>query len=91
MPIFLFAIAGMMLFGGVATLDQANHRRAQDQARDRQNLEKELLEGSIQVAELRARARDLGLDPGEVIGGYEALRRGDISIADIQRVLGLVA
>lgn len=91
MPIFLFVVAGGMLFGGVAMLDEANHQRARNQARDRQKLEKDLLAGAIETEELRARARELGLDPDKAVAGYEALRRGDITIQQVQQVLGLAA
>lgn len=91
MPILLFVVAGGMLFGGAAMLDEANHQRARSQARDRQKLEKELLSGAIEIEELRTRARDLGLDPDKAVAGYEALRRGDITIQQVQRALGLAA
>ncbi len=88
MPIFLFAAAGAALFGGLALLDEANHQRACNQARDKQNLEKELLAGAIEAEELRTRARGLGLDPNQVLAGYDALRRGDITVADLRTLLG---
>jgi hypothetical protein len=91
MPILLFVVAGGMLFGGAALLDEANHQRAKNQARDRQKLEKELLAGAIELEELRVRAADLGLDPDQAVAGYEALRRGDISIQQVQQVLGIAS
>ena len=91
MPILLFFIAGGMLLGSVAVLDEANHQRACKQARDRQALEKDLLSGAIEIEELRARARDLGLDPDKAVSGYEALRLGDITVQQVQQVLGMTA
>ena len=87
MPIFLFALAGGMLLGGVAVLDEAKHRRAAEQLKRRQKLEEDLLTKAIDLEELRRQARAAGLDPGEVVAGYEALRQGDITFAQVQRLL----
>ena len=91
MPIFLFAAAGALIFGGYAVLDEANHQRAASQARRRQDLEAELLRKEIDLEELRTRAREAGLDPQKVVDGYLALRSGDITVEQVQRVLNLAA
>lgn len=91
MPIFLFALAGGMLFGGAAVLDEANHRRAAEQLKRRQKLEEELLTNALNVQDLRRQARDAGLDPDQVVAGYDALRKGDITLEQVQRILKIAA
>lgn len=91
MPIFLFFLAGGMLFGGVAVLDEANHRRAAEQLKRRQKLEEDLLRNALNVEDLRRQAREAGLDPDQVVAGYDALRKGDITIAQVQRLLNIAA
>lgn len=86
-PIFLFALAGALLFGGVATLDEANQKRAAEELRRRKELEAELLRGAIDLQQLRQQAREAGLDPDQVVSGYEAMRKGDITIHTMQQML----
>ncbi|MDX6310275.1 MAG: hypothetical protein QOI06_3321 [Nocardioidaceae bacterium] len=88
MPVVLiFFIAGGMITGGLALLDEANHRRAEDVVRRRQELEVYLLRREVDLEELRRQARDLGLDPDQVIAGYDAMRNHDITVEDIRRLL----
>ena len=91
MPIFQFFLAGGMLFGGVAVLDEANHRRAAEQLKRRQKLEEELLATALDMENLRRQARAAGLDPDQVVAGYDALRKGAISVAQVQQLLNIAA
>ncbi len=76
-----------MITGGLALLDDANHRRADEQVRRRQELEAYLLQREVDVEQLRRQARDLGLDPEQVLVGYDAMRSHDITIDDIRMLL----
>lgn len=83
MPIFLFALAGAMLFGGVGVFSFAQQESARDEARRRQDFEADLLAGAIKLEDLRDEARRRGIDPDAVVSGYQALRDGLITIDDL--------
>ena len=89
--VLLYALAGTFMGGAAWALDEANHRRAVEALRRRQQTEAELLAGSIDLEKLRAEAREAGIDPDLVMKGYEELRRGDITFEGMRRQLGLAA
>ena len=91
MPIFLFAAAGALILGGYAMLDEANQQCAETQARRRKYFEAEMLRAELDLDDLRRKAREAGLDPAQVVAGYEALRKGDLSIDQVQQMLRLAS
>lgn len=89
--VLLFALAGTFLGGSVWALDEANHRRAVEALKRRQETEAELLASAVNLERLREEARAAGIDPELVMAGYEELRRGDLTLNDMRRQLGLAA
>ena len=89
--ILLYALAGTLFGGGAWALDEANHRRAVEALKRRQQTEADLLRAGIDLEELRAEARIAGLDPDLVMAGYDELRRGDITLDQMRRQLGIAA
>ena len=89
--VLLFALAGTLLGGAGWALDEANHRRAVEALKRKQETEAELLATAVNLEQLRAEARAAGIDPELVMAGYEELRRGDLTLNDMRRQLGLAA
>jgi hypothetical protein len=87
----LYALAATLLGGGAWALDEANHQRAVDALKRRQKTESELLASTISLEQLRTEARAAGIDPEQVMAGYDDLRRGDITLEQMRRQLGLAA
>jgi hypothetical protein len=89
-PILLFAAAGA-LFGGSATALGAGwyvwQRGQQEAAKRLQHQDavaaKEALQDRIDLAELAREAEQLGIDPDEVIAGYEKLRDSQVSPEEV--------
>jgi len=88
MFILLYIAAAALLSGGMVTLSEAEKARARASAKHMQEFERELLEGEMALAEVRAKAQELGIDPAEAVKGYKALQSGKISIQDVMRQLG---
>ena len=91
MPILFFAAAGA-LFGGGAGGGWYLWRRGQQEAAKRmqhQDAEaaKQALRDAIDLAELRSEAQAAGLDPDEVVAGYEKLRDSQLSPEDVLKRL----
>ena len=87
MPVLLFMAAGALLFGGGALLDRAKRAHAREEAKDRQRLEREILQGAIDLDDLRREAIARGLDPETTVKGYLALSDGTTSIEEVVRFL----
>ncbi|OEU85678.1 hypothetical protein DB35_13145 [Streptomyces abyssalis] len=49
------------------------------------------LRDAIDLADLRSKAREAGLDPDEVVAGYEKLRDSQVSPDDVLKRLGRAA
>ncbi|MEU9015704.1 hypothetical protein AB0D12_39735 [Streptomyces sp. NPDC048479] len=95
MPILFFAAAGA-LFGGGAGGGWYLWRRGQQEAAKRmqhQDAEaaKQALRDAIDLADLRSKAQEAGLDPDEVVAGYEKLRDSQLSPEDVLKRLGWAA
>lgn len=95
MPILFFAAAGA-LFGGGAGGGWYLWRRGQQEAAKRmqhQDVEaaKQALRDAIDLADLRSKAQAAGLDPDEVVAGYEKLRDSQLSPEDVLKRLGRAA
>jgi len=87
MPIFLFMAAAALMAGSIATFSEARAENARKEARRRQDVEAELLQGEISLQLLRDEARAKGLDPDEVVKGYLALREGDVTVDNVIRAV----
>ncbi|MDX2645185.1 hypothetical protein PV341_16765 [Streptomyces sp. PA03-1a] len=95
MPILIFAAAGA-LFGGGAGGGWYMWKRGQQEAAKRlqhQDAEaaKQALRDAIDLADLRSKAREAGLDPDEVVAGYEKLRDSQLSPEDVLKRLSQAA
>jgi hypothetical protein len=89
-PIFLFMAAAALIAGGVELLDEARRTKARDEALRRQRDEADILQGAIDLEDLRERARQRGLDPDQVVAGYMAMRAGKVAPDDVLRALDLI-
>lgn len=89
-PIFMFMGAAALIAGGLEALDLARKAKARDEALRTQEAEADILRGEIALEELRALARERGLDPDAVVAGYRAMRRGEISPEDLLRALEVI-
>lgn len=52
---------------------------------------KQALRDAIDLADLRSKAREAGLDPDEVVAGYEKLRDSQLSPEDVLKRLSQAA
>jgi hypothetical protein len=52
---------------------------------------KQALRDAIDLADLRSEAKAAGLDPDEVVAGYEKLRDSQLSAEDVLKKLGRAA
>jgi hypothetical protein len=87
MPILFFAAAGA-LFGGGAGGGWYLWKRGQQEAAKRmqhQDAEaaKQALRDALDLADLRRQAQEAGLDPEEVLAGYERLRDSQLSPEEV--------
>jgi hypothetical protein len=88
MFILLYMAAAAIVTGGVAVFNEAEKSRARASAKHMQEFERELLEGEIGLAKIRAQAKELGIDPAEAVKGYKALQEGKVTLQDVTRQLG---
>ncbi len=89
--VLLFALAGTLLGGAAWALDEANHQRAVEALKRKQQTEADLLASAVNLETVRAEARAAGIDPDLVMAGYDELRKGDITLDQMRRQLGLAA
>lgn len=90
--VLLFAAAGALAGAGAGgawyTGEVAKREAARRlSSRDRAAVADALRE-QLDVAELRSMASAAGMDPDQVMAGYEALRDGRITVDDIGRQMG---
>jgi hypothetical protein len=91
-PVALYAAAGALAAGGVGggslLLQKAQREAAKDIYQTDQKAVREVLEGEIQLEELRERAREKGIDPDGVEHGYHAVKNDQIGFEEVLEVLG---
>ncbi|MCX5462468.1 hypothetical protein AB0391_13000 [Streptomyces albidoflavus] len=92
MPILFFAAAGALFTGGVGGGWYLWKRGLQEAAKRLQHQDaeaaKQSLRDGIDLEELRRMAQEAGLDPDEVVAGYEKLRDSQLSPEDVLKRLG---
>jgi hypothetical protein len=92
MPILFFAAAGALMAGGTGGGWYMWKRGQQEAAKRLQHEDaeaaKQALRDAIDVADLRSEAKAAGLDPDEVVAGYEKLRDSQLSTEDVLKKLG---
>ncbi|MEU6957579.1 hypothetical protein [Streptomyces sp. NPDC045714] len=99
MPILFFAAAGALFGGGIASGIGGGWylwRRGQQEAAKRllhQDAEaaKQMLRDAIDISDLRSKAQEAGLNPDEVVAGYETLRDSQLSPDDVLKGLSRAA
>ncbi|MFF8927484.1 hypothetical protein ACF1AO_09505 [Streptomyces longwoodensis] len=99
MPILFFAAAGALFAGGIAGGAGGGWylwRRGQQEAAKRlqhQDAEaaKQALRDALDLADLRRKAQEVGLNPDEVVAGYETLRDSQLSPEDVLKGLSRAA
>ncbi|MEV6471665.1 hypothetical protein [Streptomyces sp. NPDC051657] len=99
MPILFFAAAGALFAGGIASGVGGGWylwRRGQQEAAKRlshQDAEaaKQTLRDAIDMVDLRSKAQEAGLNPDEVVAGYETLRDSQLSPDDVLKGLSRAA
>ncbi|MFG2441206.1 hypothetical protein [Streptomyces sp. NPDC048508] len=92
MPILFFAAAGALVAGGTGGGWYMWKRGQQEAAKRLQHEDaeaaKQALRDAIDLADLRSEAKAAGLDPDEVVAGYEKLRDSQLSTEDVLKGLG---
>lgn len=80
-PLLFYAAAGALIGGAIGATGGGWYlwQRAQQEAAKRlqqgdATAAKEALESGIEIAALRKKAQEVGLDPDQVIAGYQQLR-----------------
>ncbi|MEU7660853.1 hypothetical protein [Streptomyces lincolnensis] len=95
MPILFFAAAGALVAGGTGGGWYMWKRGQQEAAKRLQHEDaeaaKQALRDAIDLADLRSEAKAAGLDPDEVVAGYEKLRDSQLSTEDVLKRLGRAA
>lgn len=95
MPILFFAAAGALFGGGVGGGWYLWRRGLQEAAKRLQHQDaeaaKQALRDAIDLADLRSKAQEAGLDPDEVVAGYEKLRDSQLSPEDVLKRLDQAA
>ena len=87
MPVFYFIAAAALFAGGYESLDKYIKSKARQDAKHEQDLEFEILEREIDLAELRKIAREHGLDPETAVQGYKNLASGTVKSEALIRAL----
>ncbi|MFJ6115790.1 hypothetical protein [Streptomyces sp. NPDC092129] len=91
MPLLFFAAAGVLFVGGTGGGWYMWKRGLQESAKrlHHQDAEaaKQALTDAIDVAELRSKAQEAGLNPDEVVAGYAKLRDSQLSVEDVLKML----
>ncbi|WP_369253356.1 Lsr2 family DNA-binding protein [Geodermatophilus amargosae] len=90
-PILFFAAAGLLVGGGAGggwlLWQKGNQAAAKElQAQDAANL-KRLLEGEIDLAELKRQAKQAGVDVDAVMAGYEKMKAKQLKPEDVVRLV----
>lgn len=90
-PVLFFAAAGALI-GGATGGGWYIWQRGQQEAAKRLRHEdaaaaKEALQDGIEVAALRKKAQEAGLDPDQVIAGYEQLRDKQVTPGQVLQAL----
>lgn len=95
MPILFFAAAGALVAGGAGGGWYMWKRGQQEAAKRLQHEDaeaaKQALRDAVDLADLRSEAKAAGLDPDEVVAGYEKLRDSQLSAEDVLKKLGRAA
>ncbi|WP_328665383.1 hypothetical protein OG905_00480 [Streptomyces sp. NBC_00322] len=95
MPILFFAAAGALFGGGAGGGWYLWRRGLQEAAKRLQHQDaeaaKQALRDAIDLADLRSKAQEAGLDPDEVVAGYEKLRDSQLSPEDVLKRLDQAA
>lgn len=95
MPILFLAAAGALVAGGAGGGWYMWKRGQQEAAKRLQHEDaeaaKQALRDAIDLADLRSEAKAAGLDPDEVVAGYEKLRDSQLSAEDVLKKLGRAA
>jgi hypothetical protein len=92
LPLLYFAAAGLAAAGGPLAGVYFFRRGAQEAARQEARADakaiRDLLEQSLDLAELRRRAQEEGVDPDAVAQGYHALKAGYLTVDEfVSKVL----
>ncbi|MFF9022429.1 hypothetical protein [Streptomyces eurythermus] len=91
MPILFFAAAGAFVVSGAGGGWYMWKRGLQEAAKRLQHQDaeaaKQALTEAIDLAELRSKAQEAGLNPDEVIAGYEKLRDSQLSVQEVFKML----
>lgn len=82
-PLVLYAAAAALLAGGSYILERAHQEQLARLRRHEVELAKEALQQAIELQQLRQTAREMGIDPDQVIMGHRALRSGQVSLQDV--------
>lgn len=87
MPILFFAAAGALFGGGTGGGWYLWKRGQQEAAKRMQHQDaeaaKQALRDALDLADLRRQAQEAGLDPDEVVAGYERLRDSQLSPEEV--------
>lgn len=91
LPILFFAAAGALVAGGSGGGWYLWQRGQQEAAKRLQHEDaiaaKEALQDAIDLAGLRKKAQEAGLNPDEVVAGYERLRDKQVSPGQVLETL----
>lgn len=92
LPLLYFAAAGLAAAGGPLAGVYFFRRGAQEAARREAKADaaavRDLLEQALDVADLRHRAEEVGVDADAVVAGYKALKNGYLSVDEfVSKVL----
>jgi|SRR6185312_13888259 hypothetical protein len=94
-PLLFYAAAGALILGGIGGGRYFWQRGQQEAAKRLQHEDadaaKEALRDAIDIADLRRQAQAVGLDPDEVVAGYQGLRDSQVSPDDVLEMLNRAA
>ena len=90
-PLLFYAAAGAFIAGGIGGGSYIWQRGQQEAAKRLQHEDadaaKEALRDAIDLADLRRQAQAAGLDPDDVVAGYQGLRDSQVSPDDVLEML----
>lgn len=93
-PLLFFAAAGVLIGGAIGATGGSWYmwQRGQQEAAKKLRHEdaiaaKEALEEEIEIAALRKKAQTAGLDPDQVIAGYQRLREKQVTPSQVLEAL----
>ena len=94
-PLLFYAAAGALIWGGIGGgryfLQRGHHETAKRLQHEDADAAKEALRDAIDLADLRRQAQAAGLDPDEVVAGYQGLRDSPVSPEDLLEMLNRAA